>query len=210
MKRGLFITFEGGDGSGKTTQSKMLFEHLRSKGQDVIWTREIGGTAFAERMRNEILTNNLSSMEELLLVMAARYNHTHNLILQALNAGAFVICDRYIDSTAVYQGYGFMNSDVELVTMETIYALHDQLIGLYPDITFYIKVNEAKRIERINQRNEEKNKYDLMDLSFYKSISESFDKVSQMFSSRIITIDGNQELRVVHEDIVRHLHVLHT
>ena len=102
-ERGLFITFEGSECTGKTTQSKILYEHLRSLSIPVIWTREIGGTETAEKIRDLMLGNEMHAMTEMFLSMAARYEHVHDLIIPSLSSGITVICDRFIDSTGVYR-----------------------------------------------------------------------------------------------------------
>ncbi|CAF0735824.1 unnamed protein product [Didymodactylos carnosus] len=103
-KRGKFITFEGGEGSGKSTQSNMLYQYLLSRNILVDLTREVGGTLSAEKMREVLIYQDLLPMSELLQIMAARYEHVHKRIIPKLNAGTWVICDRFIDSTACYQG----------------------------------------------------------------------------------------------------------
>lgn len=104
-----FITFEGGEGSGKSTQSKMLYDYLESKNVNVLLTREVGGTLEAEKIRDILLHSHLLPMTELMLVMAARFEHMSKIIIPALKQGIWVICDRFIDSTAAYQG---INSDI--------------------------------------------------------------------------------------------------
>lgn len=99
-----FISFEGGEGCGKSTQCKMLYDYLQSCNIKVVITREIGGADSAEAIRNIIVNKELLSMSELMLVMVARYEHMHKLILPKLREGYYVICDRFVDSTACYQG----------------------------------------------------------------------------------------------------------
>jgi dTMP kinase len=99
-----FITFEGGEGSGKTTQSKLLYEYYKNHNIKVLWTREPGGTEIGEKIREMFVTQSLSPDVELLLLMAARADHINKVIIPALESGTIVICDRFIDSTYVYQG----------------------------------------------------------------------------------------------------------
>jgi len=117
-----FITFEGGEGSGKSTQSKMLHEYLRARHIKSIHTREVGGTPEAEQIRNLLVYSELLPVSELMLVMAARYEHINNVIIPALQDGNWVICDRFVDSTACYQ------SGESGLTIDDIYELHDQLM----------------------------------------------------------------------------------
>ena len=118
MKSGLFITFEGTEGSGKTTQSKILYEHLKSQNIKTIWTREIGGVEIAEKIRDIILHNEMDIMTEFLLVLAARKEHITKLIKPSLEDGYVVICDRFIDSTLVYNEYSKFSIQPTIVTKE--------------------------------------------------------------------------------------------
>ncbi|MDA9163874.1 dTMP kinase, partial [Rickettsiaceae bacterium] len=118
FNRPKFITFEGGEGSGKSTQSKMLHQYLLSKNIKAIHTREVGGTVEAEKIRDLLVYSELLSMSELMLVMAARYEHINKVIIPALLEGSWVICDRFVDSTACYQ------SGDSGLSMDDIYELH--------------------------------------------------------------------------------------
>ncbi len=135
----MFITFEGIDGSGKTTQSKLLANHFKQiRGENnVVLTREPGGTNFAEKVRGVLLTNNIDSISELLLLISMRREHMKKLILPALAEGKIVICDRFIDSTIAYQGYGFG------VDLGLIRDLHKLVEIKYPDITFILDIDES-------------------------------------------------------------------
>jgi dTMP kinase len=136
-----FITFEGGEGSGKTTQSKLLFEYLKSQNIKCIWTREIGGTEIAEKIRDIILHNEIHIMTELLLVMAARKEHIENVILPALLGGVTVVCDRFIDSTLCYQG--------QSLGIAKVLGLHKEVFGdFFPDLTFFIDVPVEEGLRR--------------------------------------------------------------
>ena len=152
-----FITFEGGEGCGKSTQSKLLYEYLLSKNIPAIHTREIGGTVEAEKIRHLIIYSELKPMSELMLVMAARYEHINKVIIPSLLEGKWVICDRFIDSTACYQSHD------SGLNIEDIYELHETLMtytpkdlgsigkskldvhkfstkGIMPDVTFFMDV----------------------------------------------------------------------
>ena len=194
-----FITFEGCEGSGKSTQSKMLYEYLESKHIRTILTREIGGTLEAEKIRNILLHSNLLPTSELMLVMAARFEHLHKLIIPALNKNTWVICDRFIDSTAAYQGQ-YID-----IGIDKIYELHRNLIStIIPDITFFIDVKPEIALERAKNRGDT-NKFEDKDFGFHKSVYAGFKKISKNFKDRVIRIKSDgMNAREVHESIVSH------
>lgn len=203
LKQGIFITFEGGEGIGKSTQCQMLYEYLKSQNIPVILTREVGGTSVAEKMREILVHTDLLPMSELLQAMAARYDHMVKKIIPALQAGNIVICDRFIDSTACYQGLELENG------IELVYNLHKDLMPpLMPDITFFIDVESSIAIERVNSRHMS-NKFDVRGLDFYNKIYDCFKELSEKFPERIVTIkasDLNPEQ--VHELIKKHLNLI--
>ena len=143
--RGLFITFEGCDGSGKSTQARRLAETLRGEGREVVLTREPGGSEGAEEIRGLILNGDAdrwSAETEILLFTAARRDHVERVIRPALERGAIVICDRYVDSTRVYQGVA--RSDLRPV----VDRLHEMMIGLEPDLTILVDIDPAESLRR--------------------------------------------------------------
>ena len=137
-----FITFEGGENSGKTTQSKMLYEYLLSKGIKAIHTREPGGTPEAEKICDIVVNHNINQMTEFLLCMAARYEHLYNVIIPALNNNQWVICDRFMDSTLCYQGW-----DVDIDQ----WGFYD-FIDIMPEITFLMNIKPEICILRIKNK----------------------------------------------------------
>ncbi|MCC8368723.1 MAG: dTMP kinase [Rickettsia endosymbiont of Oxypoda opaca] len=197
LKLGKFITFEGGEGCGKSTQSKILYQYLLSKNTPAILTREIGGTSIAEKMRDILIDEDLLPMSELLQIMAARYDHLHKKILPNLQKGYTVICDRFIDSTACYQG------QYSEIGVDLVYDLHKSLMtGLMPDITFFIDVKPEIAIERIAKR-DANNKFDKKHLDFHQDIYNGFKDISKRFPERIITIDAsNLDTQTIHEMII--------
>jgi dTMP kinase len=191
VKRGRFITLEGVDGSGKSTQCRMLKEYLSAQHISVMSTRESGGTEIAEEMRSILVYRDLLPMSELLQVMAARYDHIVKKILPAIEAGYTVICDRFIDSTAVYQGLEIDGG------MELIYSLHKKLMpSIMPDITFFIDIEPVLAMERVKVRNGSNysssnlrdNRFDIKDLSDYKKIHNGFRTLADKYPNRIKTI----------------------
>ncbi|AFC70881.1 dTMP kinase [Rickettsia australis] len=200
LKQGKFITFEGGEGIGKSTQSQMLYEYLKSQNTHVILTREVGGTAVAEKMREILVHEELLPMSELLQAMAARYDHMARKIIPALQDGHIVICDRFIDSTACYQGLELENG------IDLVYNLYKTLMpSLMPDITFFIDVEPDTAIKRVNARNMS-NKFDIRGIDFYKKIYDCFKELSNRFPERIKTIKASDLSPLeVHELIKKHL-----
>jgi dTMP kinase len=179
---GKFITFEGGEGCGKSTQSKMLYEHLNEKGVKVLLTREVGGTLEAEKIRDILLHSELLSMTEVLLVMAARFEHLNKLIIPALKQGVWVICDRFIDSTAAYQG---KNSDIGI---DKIFAMHREITGgLLPDLTFFIDLPPEVALARAKNRGDN-NKFENKELEFHGSVHKGFVEISKKFKDRVIKV----------------------
>ncbi|AAY62264.1 dTMP kinase [Rickettsia felis] len=191
VKRGRFITLEGVDGSGKSTQCRILKEYLISRDIPVMSTREPGGTEIAEEMRSILVHRDLLPMSELLQVMAARYDHIVKKILPAIEAGYTVICDRFIDSTVVYQGLEIDSG------MELVYSLHKKLMpSIMPDITFFIDIEPVLAMERVKVRNGSNysssnlrnNRFDIKDLDYYKKIHNGFRTLADKYLKRIKTI----------------------
>jgi len=189
-----FITFEGGEGSGKTTQSKRFFEYLKSQNIKCIWTREIGGTIVAEKIRDIILHNEMDYMTELLLVMAARKEHVDQVIMPALKEGITVICDRFIDSTLCYQG-GYLGIDKVL-------DLHISVLGNFmPDLTFFIDVPALEGLKRAGIRGGN-NKFEDKDISEHEKIRQNFLRLVERFPERIMRINGMQSEYDVAKDLI--------
>lgn len=204
LKKPRFITFEGGEGSGKSTQSKMLYEYLLSKEVKVILTREVGGTPEAEKIRDILLHSELSPLSELLLVMAARYEHINKVIISALSKKTWVICDRFIDSTACYQG---QHPDI---TIRKIYQLHEEMmpLSLMPDLTFFIDISPEIALQRIINR-DGNNKFEDKEISFHQRVYQQFQTISDNFQERIFKIEAaNLSKEEVHKKVVIALNFL--
>ena len=197
-----FISFEGGEGSGKSTQSKKLYEYLVLKGIKVIHTREVGGTKEAEQIRNLLIHQHLYDISELMLVMAARYEHINNLIIPALREGYSVICDRFVDSTACYQAGGHL-------TIEDIFDLHNKLMRasddhrvVMPDITFFMDLEPQVGIKRSLQTGDV-NKFEEKNMSFHQEVYERFKIIASMYRDRIRIINcKNKEIEDIHQEIL--------
>lgn len=186
---GRFITFEGIDGSGKSTQSRRFVETLRAAGQDVILTREPGGSTGAEQIRELVLTGDpdrWSAETELLLFTAARRDHLEKTIEPALVAGRTIICDRFTDSTRVYQGAtrGDLRAKVD--------ALHNLMIGREPDMTFIFDMDPTIALERGLARKSGEDRFEDFGLGFQETLRHGFLAIAKTFPDRCIVIDGNR------------------
>lgn len=186
MKKGYFITFEGGDGSGKSTQIGILKEYLEGQGYDVILTREPGGTAISEKIREIILdpeSNEMSDITETMLYAAARAQLVDEVIKPAVEAGRIVICDRFVDSSIAYQAYGRELGDC--VNIINSYAV----AGCMPDLTILLKVDpnegrsriESRKLDRIERASEE----------FHSRVYEGYLELEREFPERITGINAN-------------------
>ena len=183
---GLFITFEGIDGSGKSTQARRLAAHL---GDDVILSREPGGSAGAEEIRQLLLTGDTdrwSAETEILLFTAARRDHLEKTINPALAIGKTVICDRFADSTRVYQGA--TRGDLR----DTVDALHRLMIGREPDLTFIIDMDPAVALERGLARNSGEDRFEDFGLAFQETLRHGFLQLASAAPERCVVIDGNR------------------
>lgn len=187
--RGKFITFEGGEGSGKTTQSMLLHEHLITQGAGCLWTREIGGTPSAELIRKILLHEELLDVTEILLVMAARFEHVEKVIKPALETGTTVICDRFLDSTMSYQ-----DADLAL-------KLHKEIFDSFmPDITFFIDLKPGVALSRARSRGDG-NKFEEKDIDFHQRVYDNFKELAERFKDRIIVIDGSGTKEDIHAKV---------
>jgi dTMP kinase len=199
----VFITFEGGEGGGKSTQSKLLADRLESAGMDVLHTREPGGTTGAEQIRELLVKGEASrwdAMTEILLHMAARRDHVEKCILPALAAGKIVICDRFMDSTIAYQGYGHG------ISVDIIRQMHALAIGaLQPDITFILDIAPEEGIARANRRNDGNNRYEAMQLAFHQRLREGFRAIAAAQPQRCVVLDATENLQEIHSQILSEL-----
>jgi dTMP kinase len=171
MQKGRFITLEGGEGSGKSTQARLLAEALRANGQEVVLTREPGGTPGAEAIRALLVTGDdarWTAWSEALLVTAARVDHVARVIRPALARGATVICDRFIDSTRAYQGAGRGLEDAALID------LHNEAVGLWPDVTVVLLFDEADGLKRAAARGDSEARFEAIGGDFHARIQQFF------------------------------------
>lgn len=201
--RGKFITFEGIDGSGKSTQMRMLASDLRLKGYTVLTTMEPGGTPLGRRLREAFLETeeNVSPLAELMLFAADRAQHVDFLIKPAINEGKIVISDRYADATFAYQGAGrgfpeaMINRVIELATG-----------GLQPDLTVFFDVTIESAFKRMNSRadsGEKKNRMDTETTAFYERVRAAYLEIAEKEPRRFIKIDGNGSVNEVHGRVLK-------
>ena len=203
MKKGYFITFEGGDGAGKSTQIKKLMEYLESKGFDVILTREPGGTDIGEKIRQIILdpeNKEMDSVTEAMLYAASRAQHVSQVIKPSMEAGKIVICDRFIDSSIAYQGYGRNLGD-------SVGIINSYAVGKYmPHKTFLLKLKPQAGSLRMAGR--EKDRIELEAASFHQTVYDGYEALEKEYPDRIVGIDASRTIEEIADEIKKHIDVL--
>lgn len=199
MKKGLFIVFEGPEGSGKTTVAKSIEAYLRELNIDFISTREPGGIAISEQIREVILDNNNTMMDgrtEALLYAAARRQHLVEKVIPALKAGKVVLCDRFVFSSLAYQGYA-RGLGIEEVMSINEFAIE----GYMPDISLLFDLNPEIGLERIaKNKSREVNRLDLEKLEFHEKVREGYLKLYTNYSKQIHKLDASKALVEVESD----------
>ena len=195
---GRFITFEGIDGSGKSTQTKLLATRLQDEGFDIILTREPGGSKGAEEIRDLVLqgaTDRWSAETEILLFTAARRDHIERTILPALAQGKIVICDRFADSTRMYQGISRAN------LRALVDQLHHLMIPYDPDITILIDMDPEIGLKRAKARATSEERFEDFGLDLQKRMRSGFLELAREFDTRIAVVDGNRDIPELAETI---------
>lgn len=189
-----FISFEGTEGVGKTTLLNALAKHLRAQGMDVLTTREPGGSVFAERLRSLLLdpTTHLADDSELLLMFAARADHLAQTILPALAAGTWVLCDRFVDSSVAYQGFGRKHGDAN--TLAKIHSLTEQFVSRLPDCTIWLDLPVAQGMARAKRRADLDtamlDRFEQQQLAFFERVYQGFVYCQTHAPKRIQRIDA--------------------
>lgn len=190
QSKGRFITFEGGDGAGKSTQIRLLAQSLKALGLAVVETREPGGSTGAEAIRGLLLDPGYRDwpvMSEALLLFAARRDHVDNVIQPALDRGDWVVCDRFTDSTKAYQGVG------QGLGVEIVEALSDLALGgMRPDLTVILDIDPADGLARAEGRGDDITRYELMDLSFHRKLRAAFLDFARAEPGRYAVLDATQ------------------
>ena len=194
-RKALFITFEGIEGSGKSYQSRILYKYIKKKNIPVILTREPGGTRSAEKIRDVILKDyfqpehkeKFNKYTDTLLYLAARNEHVVNKIKPSIYKKKIVICDRFIDSTLAYQVFG------KGVNKNLVNSVHKYILqNLRPDLTFILKVNISKALQRLRKR-KKKNRYDKFTKNFYVNAQNAFIKIAKKNKNRYCIIDNSKD-----------------
>ena len=205
---GIFVTFEGLDGCGKSTQMERLAQALRADGHDVVTTREPGGTPTGEKIRSVLLdsgTRQLSPLAELALMFAARAQHIEEVIVPALAAGKIVLSDRFTDSSEAYQGGGReLGSDAVL-------ALHEVLCGgLQPDLTILMDSDVAASVARARRRNvaasangRDENRFERESQAFFGRVQAAYRAIAERETDRVVKVNARKPIPTVHAEIMR-------
>lgn len=202
MKKGLFITFEGGEACGKTTQIKLLKEYISSlpNKDDFVFVREPGGCPFAEKIRTLLLEKGDDAplpMTELLLFCASRVENVYKNIIPALNEGKIVIADRFYDSTIAYQGFAR-----NVMPPQEILKLTKTIIGdLTPDLTFYLKLSPQEGFKRKENIPQSLDRLEEEGLKFHMSVFEGYEYISNIENQRFCVIDGNKSISEIFDII---------
>jgi dTMP kinase len=199
IKKSFFICFEGVEGSGKSTQAKLLYKFIKKKiTKKVILTREPGGTLFSEKIRNLMLDKktNISPLTEFFLLMSARNEHITSKINFYLKKNFIIICDRFFYSTLAYQHY------LEGMDKKFIFSIQKKIFNkVHPDITFLIDLNKKESKVRINKRAKKTNRFDKLSSYHFNKIRNGFIKISKMYKNKIVLIKGNKSLNEIQNEI---------
>ncbi len=203
--RGKFVTFEGLDGCGKTTQLKKLAKALRRQGVDVVTTREPGGTPIGEKVRAVLLdsrTRGLAPLAELALMFASRAQQIHEVIEPALSSGKWVLCDRFTDSSEAYQGGG------RQLGSQPVLALHQALCGgLQPDLTLLLLSDPKKSVQRARGRNErtkhlaDEGRFELEKAAFFERVFKSYLTIARRDAKRVVKVESTHSIPMVQSEV---------
>jgi dTMP kinase len=207
MPRGFFITFEGLDGSGKSTQLRLLAQALRTAGHAVITTRQPGGTEFGDQIRAVLLnskTQNIAPLAEMAMMFADRAQSIRQIIEPALDAGSVVLCDRFTDSTEAYQGGG------RGLGSERVLDLHRAICGdLWPDLTLLLLPNLDASLARARRRNlrqqthgSDENRFEAEERAFYERVFDKYREIAQRDSLRVVSIEEDASVDQVEQRIL--------
>ncbi len=200
MKKGLFITFEGADGCGKTTQLNLLAEYLKNSGREVVLTREPGGKGLGEKVR-EILLNydgEVSDRCESFLFLADRAQNIDVIVSPAVNDGKIVLCDRHIDSTVAYQGFG-RGLDIERIKMLNNIATN----GRKPDLTIVFDIDVENSMKRVGNQ---KDRMESAGIEFHNRVRNGYLQIAKEEPERIKVVDASQSVEDVFEDVKKIIH----
>ena len=197
MKRGLFITFEGADGCGKSTQLNMLAEYLTKKGFEVVVTREPGAKGLGEKIREILLNYNgpVSDRCESFLFLADRAQHIDMIVNPAVEAGKIVLCDRHTDSSVAYQGYG------RQLPVERIKRLNEIAVnGRHPDLTLIFDIDVETSMRRVGQ---EKDRMESAGTEFFNRVREGYLEIAKQEPKRVKVLDASKSIDEIHADVIK-------
>jgi dTMP kinase len=208
MPRGYFLTFEGLDGSGKSTQLRKLAAHLEAQGHAVTVTRQPGGTRIGDRIRALLLDSKTEApapMTELGLMFSDRAQCIAEVIRPALDAGRVVLCDRYTDSSEAYQGGG------RQLGSEVILRLHKTMCGgLNPDLTLLLLAGFERSLDRARRRNDrtaatgtDEGRFESEDVAFHRRVYDKYREIAEREPGRVVVIEGDRSIGTIHHEILR-------
>ena len=203
-KKGLFISFEGGEGVGKSTQIELLKKALTKKNINVLSTREPGGTKEGELIRKFLVSGEINSWDsysESLIFNALRREHINKIINPSLFKGDIVLCDRFIDSTIVYQGVGGTINQTLLLSLHKNFCY-----DLYPDITFFLSLDPKVGLDRtLSRNNKTENRFENMGLSYHQKIQDGFKALSDKNNKRFFEINAELSVEKISNQIYDHV-----
>lgn len=202
--RGLFITIEGGDGAGKSTQIRNIEGFFAKKGLVVVHTREPGGTEISEKLRDILLDSGNTEMEdvtEMLIYAAARAQHVREFVMPSLEKGEIVVCDRFVDSSVAYQAYGRELGDM------VAEVNHHATGGLKPDITFWLDIDPKTGRERVSKMGEF-DRLEMEELDFHYRVYEGYKKIAESDPGRVKRIDASKSIDEISKEIETYLQEL--
>ncbi len=204
IRKGIFITCEGIDRSGKSTQIELIRNFFKDRDYEVILTREPGGTDISEKIREILLDNGNAKMgeiTEMMLYASARAQLVHEVIKPCILAGKVVICDRFVDSSYAYQGFG-RGIDTDIIMQVNAVALS----GIEPDITFFFDIEPAVTLKRI--RSDEADRMEKENIDFHNRVYSGYKALAAMYPERIKTIKSNRQISEVYDDVCVYLNKL--
>lgn len=199
-KASVFITFEGGEGAGKTTQIKLLAKAFEDAGRKVTVTREPGGTEGAESIRDLLVRGDVAkwcAKTELLLHLAARHDHVNRLVYQKLKDCENVICDRFTDSTIAYQAYGHG------LGLQFVEQLCGMVLGNFvPDLTIILDIDVKQGINRASIRSSKEDRYEQMDTGFHEHVRKGFLEIAALNPQRCVVINAEDDINAIHANVL--------
>ncbi len=204
--KGLFITFEGGEGSGKSTQIRLLAEALKNKGKNVIITREPGGSPDAEEIRKLLVTGKADRWDDItetLLFFAARRNHLTTKIWPEMEKGAIVLCDRFADSTMAYQGYGYGDNPAQQTLIKNLYK---EIAGSFqPNLTILLDIPVQQGLKRSRREDNKEQRFEDKEVLFHERLRQAYLNMAQEEPNRFVVISAEQPIEKIHQQIMNTL-----